>query len=230
MEGSHNCGPQEACQAFAEATRAEYESWWQHDIFDLIDCYSKPQPQMLCNSLAQGVSVRAHPGKISSTSRHTCGAANQCLQPSGQSWTPVSVKEGRQILGSTFLESHEWAPCLATSGDAARAQGPNGRRPARCSPVYCQAVDKPLNAKDALTRPEAMEALAVVNLATTAYLLSMCPLFLHAGKARPHLAEPFTPGWAIPARCGTYICMTGSLLSSVMQASPWCCNTCLSPT
>ena len=36
----------------------------------------------------------------------------------------------------------------------------------------------PLNAKDALTRPETLEALAVVNLTTTAYLLGMCPLFV----------------------------------------------------
>ena len=43
---------------------------------------------------------------------------------------------------------------------------------------YCQAVDTPLNAKDALTRPETMEALAVVNLTTTAYLSGMCPLFV----------------------------------------------------
>ena len=36
----------------------------------------------------------------------------------------------------------------------------------------------PLNAKDALTRPETTEALAVVNLTRTTYLLGMYPLFV----------------------------------------------------
>ena len=92
-----------------------------------------------------------------------------------------AVKEGQpdaRLLDPKFLEGHEGALVweLVARLQQRRAQRDAVRLRARL--FYCQAVDTPLNAKDAFTRPDAMEALAVVNLTTTAYLLGMCPLFI----------------------------------------------------
>ena len=82
-----------------------------------------------------------------------------------------------------FLTPNSWrATREPLCGSSWRGCNSAGLKEMQCGSVlgcfYCQAVDTPLNAKDAFTRPDAMEALAVVNLTATAYLLGMCPLFI----------------------------------------------------